>query len=91
MVAGEKEARIFRLKQYSKGVWMMKGSGTSRAAPDDYVEFLEAGQSVKGEFHCSECGYGVTIVRALPICPMCGGSSWEQTSWSPFGRASTLL
>jgi len=42
---------------------------------------------VKGEFHCSECGYGVTIVRALPLCPMCGGTSWEQSPWSPFTRA----
>jgi len=55
-----------------------------------YVQFWTAGERVKGEFHCSECGYGVTIVRALPICPMCGGTSWEQTSWSPFGRASSL-
>ena len=70
---------------------MIERLDTSRPAPDDNVEFRAAGDSVKGEFHCSECGYGVTIVRALPICPMCGGSSWEQTSWSPFGRASTLL
>jgi hypothetical protein len=68
----------------------MHGSGTSRSVPDDYVEFLVAGESVKGEFHCSECGYGVTIVRALPICPMCGGSAWEQSAWSPFSRKETL-
>ena len=67
---------------------MMERLDTSRPAPDEYVEFRAAGDSVKGEFHCSECGYGVTIVRTLPICPMCGGTSWEQTSWSPFGRAS---
>ena len=48
---------------------MMEGSGTSRAAPDEYVEFWTAGQPVKGEFHCAECGYGVTIVRALPHLP----------------------
>ena len=91
MVAGEDEARISRRRKYSKGVWMMKGLGTSRTAPDDYVEFSTTGQSVKGEFHCAACGYGVTIVRALPICPMCGGRSWEQSTWSPFGRASALL
>jgi rubrerythrin len=91
MVAGEDEAQISRRRKYSKGVWMMEGLGTSRTAPDDYVEFWTTGQSVKGEFHCAECGYGVTIVRALPICPMCGGRSWEQSSWSPFGRASALL
>lgn len=66
---------------------MAQGIETSERAPDDYVEFLAAGQSVKGEFHCSECGYGVTIVRALPLCPMCGGTSWEQSPWSPFTRA----
>ena len=69
---------------------MTHGMETTRAATDDYVEFWVAGQSVKGEFHCSECGYGVTIVRALPLCPMCGGDSWEQTPWSPFKRSHSL-
>ena len=57
---------------------------------EDFVEFLLAGAHVKGEFHCGECGYGVTIVRALPVCPMCGNESWEQTTWSPFARARQL-
>jgi hypothetical protein len=65
--------------------------GSTRSAVDDFVEFWSAGESVKGEFHCSECGYGVTIVRVLPLCPMCGGESWEQSPWSPFSRASSLL
>ena len=73
-----------------KGVDLLE-QATRRAVPDEFVESFARGALVTGEFHCSECGYGVTIVRALPICPMCGGSSWEQTSWSPFGRASTLL
>ena len=68
---------------------MMTDSSTSQVAPDEFVEFFAAGQSVKGEYHCSDCGYGVTIVRALPLCPMCGGTSWEQSPWSPFSR--TLL
>ena len=63
----------------------------TRAASDEYVEFRFAGDSAKGEFHCSDCGYGVTIVRALPICPMCGGRSWEQVPWSPFTRASAPI
>ena len=63
---------------------MRQEIGTSRTAADDYVEFWTAGETVKGEFHCSDCGYGVTIVRALPVCPMCGGSSWEQSDWHPF-------
>jgi rubrerythrin len=66
---------------------MTRGTEPSRSATDDYVEFLAAGQSVKGEFHCSDCGYGVTIVRALPLCPMCGGKSWERFAWSPFTRS----
>ena len=70
---------------------MAEGIKTSRAATDDYVEFLSAGQTVKGEFHCSACGYGVTIVRTLPPCPMCGGTSWEQSPWSPFTRSHQAL
>jgi rubrerythrin len=69
---------------------MRQGIETTRGTNGDYVEFCAAGQSVKGEFHCSECGYGVTIVRALPLCPMCGGASWEQSTWSPFKRAQQL-
>ena len=70
---------------------MMGETGTSSARGDDYVEFRVTGEFVKGEFHCSECGYGVTIVRALPLCPMCGGTSWEQTSWHPFTHSVTPL
>ena len=66
---------------------MAEGVDTSRGATDDYVEFWATGQAVKGEFHCAECGYGVTIVRKLPLCPMCGGESWEQSPWSPFTRS----
>ena len=51
-----------------------------------YLKNTLPGQSVKGEFRCSECGYGVTIARVLPLCPMCGGSVWEQSLWSPFTR-----
>jgi rubrerythrin len=70
---------------------MTQGIETSRATTDDYVELWAAGETVKGEFHCSECGYGVTIVRTLPTCPMCGGSSWEQSPWSPFTRSHQPL
>ena len=38
-----------------------------RDEPDgDYVEFCPAGASVKGEFHCAECGYGVTVTARCP-------------------------
>ena len=62
-----------------------------RSTPDEFVAFWPAGKSVKGEFHCSECGYGVTIVRALPTCPMCGGNTWEESPWSPFTRSKASL
>jgi hypothetical protein len=61
-----------------------------RVDAGDYVEFWQAGVSVKGEFHCSTCGYGVTVFRQLPLCPMCGCESWEQTAWSPFQRGARM-
>ena len=57
----------------------------------DYVHFVSAGSRVKGEFHCAECGYGVTVYRVLPVCPMCGGTEWEQSAWSPLTRARSVL
>src|ERR671923_1096625 len=35
-----------------------------------YVQFWSTGESVKGEFHCAECGYGIAVCRELPRCPM---------------------
>jgi hypothetical protein len=63
------------------------GEGSADRRTDGYVEFLATGARAKGEYHCSECGYGVTVFSVLPRCPMCGGSAWEQSAWSPFGRA----
>jgi rubrerythrin len=42
-----------------------------------FVEFSTAGTEASGEFRCSDCGYGVVVQRALPPCPMCGGTVWE--------------
>jgi len=61
------------------------------ASAAEYVQFFAAGESVKGEFHCSECGYGVAIFRVLPRCPMCGCETWEEAPWSPFARAGAPL
>jgi hypothetical protein len=55
--------------------------------PEGFVQFWNTGDPVKGEYHCAECGYGVTVCRDLPLCPMCGGTVWEQTAWSPLTRA----
>jgi lipopolysaccharide biosynthesis regulator YciM len=60
--------------------------GSADRRPMDFVEFFATGERAKGEYHCSDCGYGVTVYSALPRCPMCGGGSWEQTAWSPFSR-----
>ena len=57
---------------------------------DDYVQFTGAGESGKGQFQCSECGYGVIVHRTLPVCPMCSGGSWERAAWSPFGRSTAV-
>jgi rubrerythrin len=42
-----------------------------------FADFAMAGTDVSGEFRCSDCGYGAVIRRALPACPMCGGTVWE--------------
>ena len=65
-------------------------AATDRASTE-FVQFWSAGESVKGEFHCADCGYGVAICRELPRCPMCGGVSWEQAPWSPFARADGAI
>ena len=46
-------------------------------ADDGFVDFLLAGTQAAGEFRCADCGYGAVIQRALPLCPMCGGTIWE--------------
>jgi len=52
----------------------------------DYVEFATAGSAAPGAYHCSSCGYGVTIQATLPRCPMCGGTSWEAAAASSYSR-----
>ncbi len=66
---------------------MVDGIEADRQEHLGYVAFWAAGQLAKGEYRCSECGYGVTVHRELPLCPMCGGRAWEQAAWSPFTRA----
>ena len=45
------------------------------------------GSRAKGEFRCEGCGYGVTVYRELPECPMCKGTSWERVPWRPYSRS----
>jgi rubrerythrin len=78
----------------AKGGWrMIDGMQRSREAhsaegthTDGFVEFWPAGNQAKGEYHCADCGYGVTVYTTLPRCPMCSGESWERSSWSPLSR-----
>jgi rubrerythrin len=60
------------------GPEVLEGSHTETLEAAGYVPFFAAGAAAAGEFFCSECGYGVSIQQKLPLCPMCGGSSWEQ-------------
>jgi rubrerythrin len=67
------------------------GGGTDLGRREDgFVPFLAAGEPAAGEFRCSECGYGVSVYRALPICPMCGGAAWEHEQRSPLARIREL-
>jgi len=56
---------------------VIEGSKADEVELPDYVQFFATGTITVGQFHCSECGYGVSVRRSLPLCPMCGGTSWE--------------
>ena len=72
-----------------RGVQMSEQAFGPETGPGDgFVEFVTAGVRVKGEYSCTSCGYGVVVCRVLPRCPMCGGTTWEASSWSPFRRAA---
>ena len=64
---------------------------TVNVTDGDYVEFRHTGEQAKGEFRCAECGYGIAVVKTLPLCPMCGAQAWEESTWSPFARAEGRL
>lgn len=48
-----------------------------------------SGMRAKGEFRCLQCGYGVTVYRSLPPCPMCHHAEWERVPWRPYSRSFT--
>lgn len=66
-------------------------ASTEAVGAAEYIHFWAAGDLAKGQFHCSGCGCGVTVHSTLPQCPMCASTSWEQSPWSPFGRALAEL
>jgi rubrerythrin len=49
--------------------------------------FSTAGAEGLGDYRCAQCGYGITVRRILPQCPMCRGVAWEEPSTSPYGRS----
>ena len=51
---------------------------------------ISTGVKGEGDFRCAGCGYGISISRELPRCPMCGTESWEQLQWrtGPQSRAN---
>ena len=61
--------------------------GRSGIEAEGFVDFRAAGDAVKGEYHCSECGYGVVVLGVLPECPMCRASAWEPAPWMPLGHS----
>ena len=68
---------------------MLDQAREERAADGDYVDFCVAGAPGVGDYHCADCGYGVTVHAALPQCPMCTGTTWER-AWSPFTRTPSV-
>jgi rubrerythrin len=64
----------------------LESEGAAPEANGDPV-FSAAGTEGLGDYRCAECGYGITVRRILPQCPMCRGVAWEEPSTSPFGRS----
>src|SRR5437763_15142365 len=89
-VMGNNAPRHCRRRTGQKGVDLLE-QATRRAVPDEFVESFARGALVTGEFHCSECGYEITVHSQLPRSPMCGGEAWEQAPWSPFTRQRESL
>jgi len=65
---------------------MTEGSVLDSLESVGYAVFVATGDAAVGAFQCAECGYGVTVRRTLPLCPMCGGTAWEPSAWRPFTR-----
>jgi hypothetical protein len=65
---------------------MPERSPTETLSAAGYVYFHATGDLVAGDFYCSECGYGVSVARELPRCPMCSGTTWERRETTPILR-----
>ena len=65
---------------------MPEGSPIETLESAGYVEFFASGDTATGDFHCADCGYGVTVQTRLPSCPMCASRSWERSPWATTSR-----
>jgi hypothetical protein len=63
--------------------------GPTIAAGGNEIQLSAAGDHVKGEFHCVDCGYAITVCKELPPCAMCGCELWQAALWHPLSRAVT--
>ena len=62
---------------------MLQGVKKVEPEPPGFVDFVTTGAPATGAFHCSACGYGVTVQSTLPQCPMCNGTTWERERETP--------
>lgn len=46
--------------------------------PSQFESGLGVGDIAFGDYVCGSCGYGVSVFRVLPPCPMCRGSAWRR-------------
>jgi lipopolysaccharide biosynthesis regulator YciM len=51
-------------------------AGVARAVPELLPREPIRTMVTKGDYRCATCGYGVSVHRSLPRCPMCGGNAW---------------
>jgi len=68
---------------HPRGVKVRHGVQKVESEPVEYVDFVTTGAPATGAFHCSSCGYGVTVQSTLPQCPMCNGTTWERETPHP--------
>jgi hypothetical protein len=77
--------RLLRPSRWTR--WCAMGASTDRLDVGAEASSWIAGSRAKGEFRCAGCGYGVTVHKVLPDCPMCRGTTWERVPWRPFSRS----
>jgi rubrerythrin len=70
-----------------KGVEVLDEARGTAGLGVDCVQFFDVGDLASGTFQCADCGYGISVQVALPLCPMCGGTSWERVfRWESLER-----